>query len=263
MKQATTVEQQINILKTRGMLIDLPEEKVKENTKFSNAVNLYYLDTDLRKMLANALNRIELNFRTNIIYTVSNQYVNCNTWFIDPAVMEKAFIDKFETEFYTENFKKNPIIKNHHKKYINDKYAPAWKTLEFFTFGTMVNLYKSLKDKSLKQKIAIRYGIRNEKVLENYFSTLVEMRNICAHNSVLFDHKLYKELKNGPAFNVSNRNGYQVFPAIKVIWFILNSISQNRASELKNNIISLFDKYKNDSVISCVIENCIGYKNIF
>jgi len=155
------------------------------------------------------------------------------------------------------------LQKYDHKKYINDKYAPAWKTLEFFTFGIMVNLYKNLKDKSLKQKIAIRYGIRNEKVLENYFSTLVEMRNICAHNAVLFDHKLYKELKNGPAFNVSNGNSYQIFPAIKVIWFILNSISQSRANELQNNIISLFDKYKNDNVISCVIENCIGYKNIF
>jgi abortive infection bacteriophage resistance protein len=127
----------------------------------------------------------------------------------------------------------------------------------------MVNLYKNLKDKSLKQKIAARYGIRNEKVLENYFSTLVEMRNICAHNAVLFDHTLYKELKNGPAFNVSVENGYQVFPAIKVIWFILNSISQNRANELKKSVISLFDKNKNNDLIRSVIENCIGYKNIF
>ena len=239
MKRATTVEQQIEKLKSRGMEIDIPEEKAKEilgdigyfrlgfycfpfetnypnkkyrthiykeNTKFSNAVGLYYLDTDLRRVLTNALSRIELNFRTNIIYTVSNQYVHCNTWFIDPTVIEKSFIDKFNTELYTEKFKKNPIIKNHHKKYINDKYAPAWKTLEFFTFGTMVSLYKNLKDKSLKQKIATRYGIRNEKVLENYFSTLVEMRNICAHNAVLFDHKLYRELKKGPALNVSNEN---------------------------------------------------------
>jgi abortive infection bacteriophage resistance protein len=135
--------------------------------------------------------------------------------------------------------------------------------LEFFTFGTIVNLHKNLKEKALKQEIATRYGIRNEKVLENYFSTLVEMRNVCAHSAVLFDHTLYKRLHNGPAIATTTENANQVFPAIKVIWFILNSISQNRADELKNNIISLFAQYENDNFLGCIIDNCIGYKNNF
>ena len=84
MKQATTVEQQIAILKNRGMQIDLGEEKAKEilldigyfrlgfycfpfetgypnknnrthqykkGSIFSDVVNLYYLDVDLRHLL--------------------------------------------------------------------------------------------------------------------------------------------------------------------------------------------------------------------
>ena len=89
------------------------------------------------------------------------------------------------------------------------------------------------------------------------------MRNVCAHNAVLFDHTLYKRLHNGPAITTTVENANQVFSAIKTIWFILNSISQNRANELKNDIISLFDKYKKDNEINSVIENCIGYKNMF
>jgi abortive infection bacteriophage resistance protein len=296
MKTATTVEQQIETLKSRGMQIDINEEKAKEilgdigyfrlgfycfpfetsypdkkrrthqykrDSRFSDVVALYYLDSDLRKTLSIFLNRVEVNFRTNIIYAVSNQYFNSNTWFIDPAVMEKTFIEDFDRNLYTDKFRRNPIIKRHHNKYINDKYAPAWKTLEFFTFGTMVNVYKNLKDKSLRLKIAARYNIRNDKVLENYFNVLVEIRNICAHNAVLFDHTLYRELKNGPAFNVTSGNSYQIFPAIKVIWFILNSISQNRANDLKNEIISLFNKHKENKSIHRIIENCIGYKNNF
>jgi abortive infection bacteriophage resistance protein len=294
MKTATTVEQQIEKLKNRGMQID-NEEKTKEilgdigyfrlgfycfpletsypnkkhrthqykqGSQFSDVVALYYLDSDLRRILSFFLNRIEINFRTNIIYTVSNQYLNSNTWFIDPAVMEKTFIENFDRELYTDKFRRNPIIKHHHNKYINDKYAPAWKTLEFFTFGAIVNLYKNLKDESLRIKIAAKYSIRNDKILKNYFNTLVEIRNICAHNAALFDHKLYRELKNGPAFSVSG-DGYKIFPAIKVIWFILNSISKNRANDLKNEIISLFDKHKDNELIHSIIENCIGYKNNF
>jgi abortive infection bacteriophage resistance protein len=292
MKYATTVEEQIKTLKDRGMIIDdekktkevlldigyfrlgfycFPFEKsypnkkhrthqYKQGSRFSDVINLYYFDADLRRLFANALNRIEINFRTNIIYTVSNQYVTCNTWFIDHNTMEKSFIEKFDKELYTEKFKKNPIIKNHHRRYINDKYAPAWKTLEFFTFGTMVQLYKNIKDKQLKQKIAKTYGIHNEKILENYFSTLVEIRNICAHNAVLFDHKLYKELKKGPAFNVFDGNTYSVFSAIKVIWFILNSISINRANDFKNSIISLFN---HNTSIHYITGYCKEYENMF
>jgi abortive infection bacteriophage resistance protein len=127
----------------------------------------------------------------------------------------------------------------------------------------MVKLYKSLKDKALKKQIAARYNIRNEKVLENYFNTLVEMRNICAHNAILFDHTLYRRLQNGPAIQTTTQNANQVFPAIKVIWYILNNISQNRADEMKNEIISLFNKHKGNDLIRYVIENSIGYINDF
>ena len=146
MKQATTVEQQIEELKNRGVQIDISEEKAKEilsdigyfrlgfycfpfettypnrnnrthqykqGTEFSDIVSLYYFDVDLRNILSRYLNRIEINFRTNIIYRVSNQYIECNTWFVSPTVMNKSFIDKFDNDLYTENFKKNPIIRNH------------------------------------------------------------------------------------------------------------------------------------------------------
>lgn len=297
MKQATTVEQQIARLKKRGMDIDIGDDKAKEilsdigyfrlgfycfpfettypnrkkrthqykqGTKFSDVVAIYYLDTDLRKLLACYLNRIELNFRTNIIYTVSNQYINCNTWFIDQSVMEKDFVDSFDKEFYTDKFRRNHlIIAHHHKKHISDKYAPAWKTLEFVTFGRMVNLYKSLKDVRLKKQIAKKYGIRNEKILENYFSTLVEMRNICAHNAVLFDHKLYRRLKSGHAVPTTTENSSQIFSAMRVVYFILCSISQNRADEMKTEIIALFEKHKENKSICWIIDNCIGYNNVW
>jgi abortive infection bacteriophage resistance protein len=174
MKQATTVQEQIDKLKNRGLLLDIGDDKAKEilsdigyfrlgfycfpfeknypnkkhrtheykeGSKFSDVVALYYLDVDLRNTLSCYINRIEINFRTTIIYLVSNQYKECNTWFINPFVMEKKFIDEFDNKFYTDVFRRNPIIKNHHSKYLNDEYAPAWKTLEFFTIN-LIRLFK-------------------------------------------------------------------------------------------------------------------------
>jgi len=295
MKQATTVYQQIEILKNRGMRIDMDDNKAKEilsdigyfrlgfscfpfettypnrnnrthqykqGTKFSDVVALYYFDMDLRNILSKYINRIEINFRTNIIYRVSNQYVDCNTWFVSHTVMDKKFIDKFDDKFYTDKFKKNPIIKNHHKKYLNDKYAPAWKTLEFFTFGTMVHLYKNLKSTQLRQNIALQYNIRNEKILENYFDRIVEIRNLCAHGNALFDHTLTQRLANGPALKITKNNSFRLCAAIKVILYILKNISINRANEMENEINQLFEKFDNSQIINEIINNSIG-KRIF
>ncbi|MCL2652130.1 MAG: Abi family protein [Candidatus Azobacteroides sp.] len=294
MKQATTVEQQIKILANRGMTIDINEEKAKEilsdigyfrlgfycfpfetsypnkknrthnykqGTKFSDIVSLYYFDVDLRNILSRYINRIEINFRTNIIYRVSNQYVHCNAWFADPSVMQKDFIDKLDTELYTVNFKKKPIIKNHHKKYINDKYAPAWKTLEFFTFGSMISLYKNIKISQLKQKISLQYNIRNIDTFENYFRAIVEIRNLCAHGSVLFDHKLSIPLRNGIALRIDNQNKNKLFSGIKILHYFIKKISENRANEMEKEINQLFDKFSNILVVSNIINNSIGRKN--
>jgi len=294
MKQATTIDEQLKNLKNRGLQIDIGEEKAKEilndigyfrlgfycfpfevsypnkkhrthqykkDTKFSDVVSLYYFDVDLRHLLLKYLNRIEINFRTKIVYFVSNQYINSNAWFIDPIVMEKSFIDKFDEEIYTENFKKNPIIKRHHKKYINDKYAPAWKTLEFFTFGMILKVFKSLKNKSLKQKISLQYGIRNIDSFENYFRAIVELRNLCAHGSTLFDHKLAIPLRQGIALKIDNQNKNTIFSAIKVLYFLIKHVSENRAKEMKNEINHLFDKFDNSFIINNLINFSIGRRD--
>ena len=100
-KKVKTIEEQIEILKTRGMIFE-DEKKAKEilrdigyyrlgfywfyfqksrkkhtfreNTQFSTIVKLYYLDSDLRFLLTKALSRIEINLRTQLVYIVSTNY---------------------------------------------------------------------------------------------------------------------------------------------------------------------------------------------
>lgn len=148
---ATTVEDQIKLLQDRGLVLD-DVNKAREilldigyyrlgfywkclerdnshnfvtNSNFTDAVKLYYLDVDLRELLLKYLYRIEVHFRTQIVYLVSNKYRHSPTWFIDNKVVTSEYISSFE-QFYDDNFKKSnkPILK-HHQKYINDKYAPA------------------------------------------------------------------------------------------------------------------------------------------
>jgi len=191
---ATSYQKQIKILTKRGMDFDLGEEKAQEvlsdigyyrlgfywnpfeidnnhnfkaGTKFSDVLSLYYLDVDLRQIINRYLKRIELNFKTKVTYYVSNKYKDSPTWFIDPEVLEQEYIADFDN-YYTAKFKNdNLALKKHHKKYLNDKYAPAWKTIEFLSFGSVVKIYKSLKAEDIQDRISSLYGIRNKFKLIN------------------------------------------------------------------------------------------------
>lgn len=284
--KATNIEAQISRLEERGMVLDLPKQKIEEilldigyyrlgfywhpfetdnkhnliaGTKFSDIVSLYYLDVNLRNILIRTLNRIEINFRTKLIYFASNKYPNSSTWFVDKKVMKIDFINNFD-KFYSKDFvKNNAPIKNHHKKYINDKYAPAWKTLEFFTFGTILKIYKNLIDSDLQNEISQQYGIKDTSRFINLLNTIVHIRNVCAHGGVLFDLNIPKQITVLPfiPFNKNNRNS--IDSCIRVILYFTQIISNNRKNEIVNELNLLFEENSKVAIVKGIIENEINF----
>jgi abortive infection bacteriophage resistance protein len=284
-QKATNTIEQIKLLKTRGMILDFDEKKIKEflldigyyrlgfywnpfeidkshnfkkGTKFSDIIKLYYLDVDLRNILAKYINRIEINFRTKLVYYVSNKYKESPTWFADQAIVNNNIIDNLP-KFYNGKFiKLNKPIKKHHDKYINDKYAPAWKTLEFFTFGTILNIYRNLKDDSIKTRISESFGIKNIKKFINLIETIILIRNSCAHGDVLFDFNTPKGISVIPQIDLKNdRNS--MYSCIKVIYYFLGTISDNRKVEMHYRIPEIFESFDDNENIKGIIKNSIKY----
>ena len=181
MKKAYTIEQQIARLKSNGMTFDNEEKakeilldvgyyrlgfysfpyeikfpclehrdhKLKPGTTFKSVYDLYEFDTRLRRILLNALDRIEVNIRTKLIYNISLRYIDDPCWFVNRKYVTSKFVNDFEEQVYSA-LRKNPIIQHHHANH-SGIYAPAWKTIEFMTIGNIITLYDSLKER--KQKI--------------------------------------------------------------------------------------------------------------
>lgn len=284
--KATTLDEQIALLKKRGMLI-ADVSKAKEilldigyyrlgfywncfecdhehnlirGTKFEDVVSLYYLDVDLRELLLKYIYRIEVHFRTQIIYHVSNQNKNSPTWFVDPKVVSLDYIADFD-KFYTDKFKRNnrPIFR-HHQKYINDRYAPAWKTIEFITFGANLKLFLALKDTRVKETIASSYSLRKLKIFINFINTTIYVRNMCSHGGVLYDLAQPKSIINIPGGKLTFTKNHSLDASIKVIRYLLGQISTNRENDLKNKIQNLFSQFANNGPIKKIIETKIGYQ---
>lgn len=285
-KKATTVEEQIMKLVGRGMVMDLGENKakeilldigyyrlgfywnpfeidkehnLKEGTKFSDVVKLYYLDTDLKHILSKALNRIEINFKTQLIYHVSNYYDENPTWFADKKIVAPKFVKGFPNIYNEKFIQNNKPIKNHHNKHKNDIYAPAWKTLEYLTFGSVIKLYLSLHNQDLQRKIAEHYGIKSLGVFENYLSTILFIRNICAHSDLLFDSQTPLGIKSTPLIKVERNKRHSLSSSINIICYFLEKISVNRCKEITESINLLFNNFTDNKAIKEIINSKIGY----
>ena len=54
---------------------------------------------------------------------------------------------------YEEEIKNNDVISRHHAKHSEVRYAPAWKTLEYISFGDLIRLIENLKDNKMRLSI--------------------------------------------------------------------------------------------------------------
>ena len=149
--------------------------------------------------------------------------------------------DSFIVDFPNlyRDIRKNEAVKRHHQKYPNDIYAPAWKTLEYMTFGGMLFLYQNLKNKNLKQQIADRFGVSNLEAFESYMKTVRIIRNICAHGHNLYDIHFPQSIKVGEIKGLDNKQRNNISGGIIVMTAILKSISCNRSCDFVNKINDL------------------------
>lgn len=293
-RKAITLDEQIALLRSRNMTISdelkakeilfdigyfrmgfywFPFEKTypnkhhrthlfKDGTNFNDAVELYYFDFNLRNILLKPLSRIEIAFRTKVAYIISNYYKDSPTWFVDITVVSKQQACSFENRVYQPILDKVQIISMHHRHHINDRFAPAWKTLEFMTLGEMVHLFKSIKNEDLKLQIANYFGIKKLVTFENYLELVKELRNTCAHGNVLYDFTLERSIRKGPAMKKGIGENQNLNGALRIILFMMKQISENRYNDLIKDIDMLILEYSKYPVIEDILSSISGLNQL-
>ena len=285
-QKATTVEQQIALLESRGMAFDCELEKVKEtlldigyyrlgfysyyfqdkkshqfstNVNFNDIIKLYYFDFDLKMLLLRYIYRIEVNFRTQLLYNASNYYSDNNTWYVDSKIIDSKIFKEFNTIYFNLKIKNKNLVK-HHVNHPCD-YAPAWKVFEFLTFGQTFKFFSNLKNQELKKQISAVYGFRDVTLLNNYFISIINIRNICSHNGVLFDYNQPIGIKRIPnlKFRINTGNTTNLNASLRLVLFILSKVSKNRATDLELELKSLMSTASENDVVKNIINSKIKF----
>jgi abortive infection bacteriophage resistance protein len=222
-KEAFTIEEHITQLIERGLIISNTEEakhyltnisyyrlagywwpmqsnktehKFKEGSTFNDVISLYNFDSELRILLFDVIEKIEISLRTKLIYNLSHEFDAW--WFQNTTIFQNttALIKTLSSIQEEVERSKDIFIKEHNKKYKDDlRFPPAWKTLELTSFGSLSKLYGNLKN-TVKSKdiIAEQLGAVNHTYLPSWLESIAQIRNYCAHHSRLWN----KNLPGGP-----------------------------------------------------------------
>jgi len=276
-KEAYTIEQHIAQLKGRGLYIEDEElakhylqhvsyyrlagywwpmqenketHQFKPNSRFEDVVSLYNFDRELRVLLFDVIEKIEISLRTKLMYHLSHEFDAW--WFQNTALFSdpKALVKTLATIEDEIARSKETFIKEHKKKYKDDqRFPPVWKTLELTSFGALSKLYGNLNN-TIKSKdtIAAEFGAVNHTYLPSWLQTIAQIRNYCAHHSRLWNKNLPGTPKilskpPHPWLNDVPKNTQKLYVHLCIMRYMLNIIVPDNSFSSK--LQELIKKYPN------------------
>lgn len=225
-KLATTIDRQLDLLATRGMLIGdepsartwletvgyyrlsaywLPLERPAENgasrskrfkvgVSLQDVTDLYVFDRKLRILVLEAIERIEVNVRSRWTYHMSHAHgahAHLNHALFNGGLdlAEQLVRLARSVEKSEETF-----VLHYKRKYSYPYSPPLWSATELMTLGELSKWFQGTRDNRIKSQVARDVGLPTVEVAEGVLQVLSYVRNICAHHGRLWNRRTVKRL---------------------------------------------------------------------
>jgi abortive infection bacteriophage resistance protein len=182
-----------------------PDHHFIENTKFEDILDLYVFDRELRLLVMDAVERIEIAIRSHL-----NNYMSLTYgphWYLDESHFIHTFAHKellAGIEKYCQK-KKEVFVKHYMEKYCEPRLPPGWVVIEILTFGQLSSMYDCLASAHDQKTIAKSFNTHAE-LLRSWMQSISYLRNICAHHSRLWN----RELGNAPKVPKKTENWIKI-----------------------------------------------------
>ena len=229
-KPPLTYDQQIELLLNRGLIIDdvekakktladisyyrlsaymLPFKKnvggkiidvFRYGTKWDDIYNLYKFDRKLRLLVFDAIERIEVAVRTQIVYQLSLKYgshwQDDSSIFLPPQTKTLRNGTTQTVDIYSElqqhikeqveNNKAETFIVHYKETYETPSNPPSWMCVEIMFFNHLSKICSHLKNRADQSSISNYFSLP-PRIFNSWLHTVNYVRNICAHHSRLWN----------------------------------------------------------------------------
>lgn len=222
MKVFKTIQEQISILESKGLIIDdylfTEDILIRENyffisgyrhlflkspkdrnfikgTTFRELYALFNYDRQVRNIVFKNLLIIENNLKSIISYQLSKKYGFREKDYLRPENFTKVPDKQRQLSDTLKKMKRQIRVNgaqhsatSHYLK--NYGYIPLWVVVKVLSFGIVGELYTVMKRED-QEEIAGIYDLSVNNLL-TYLPILSNYRNLCAHEDILYDHRTQK-----------------------------------------------------------------------
>lgn len=212
-------------------------------------------------MVLDAIERVEIAIRANIVDILSLKYNNPYFYTDANTFFNKTSFDKFIAKVHDTlkgSDKRETFIKHYysHTKLENDL-PPSWMMFQLLTFKQLSVFIDSIKHSDAKL-LSSQFNLQNTKTFASWVRSLSDLRNVCAHHSRLWN-RIFGAVPVIPQLDAYKviyvpteidllENTIQVKPHRKlyfqvvILWFFLKQI--NPSSTWVSRLSNLIDEYK-------------------
>lgn len=281
-KPPLTHQQQIQLFESRGLSVTdhaqaeqylkhisyyrlsayaLPFQQTKDQfnkgTTFNDLLNLYLFDRELRLVVFDAIERIEIAIRCQIIYQLAHKYGS--HWQDNSSIFVAPYTNRVgkAVDIFTETqvvikehcsaSRPEVFIKHYNTKYTEPATPPSWMCIELLTVGQLSRLYAGLKNNADKNDIAKHFGLHYT-LFESWLHALIYVRNICAHHSRLWNREFgiqpnvpKKDKMPLPWLNAKGVSNSRCFYFLSVLKYFLQTV--NPDGHFKQRLTELIEKH--------------------
>lgn len=209
-----------------------PDDTYKSGTTLHLVWKYYTFDRQLRVLVMDAIERVEVAVRTQLVYLFSHRHGAFS--YDNYAYFPKLHKDRFclwLKDMDNESSKSKETFIEHFKDKYGDMHSrlPIWMLAEIMSFGKMLTLFNGVDD-DMRRTIAREYGIE-DKILQSWLGALNVIRNICAHHGRLWNrelgHKIFIPRKQKyPEWHkpIEIRND-RMFAILTILQYFLNRVA--------------------------------------
>lgn len=217
-KPAVSIDEHLTILRKRGLVIPhesrardylanisyfrlsaytrpfyLPghsEHIFLEGVTFEDILHLYVFDRELRLLLLDAIERLEVALRAQLTNTLGEHHGPHG--YLDPGLFDTRYnhqwlIDKLEKEATARDVE--AFLAHYRSKYTAaPAQPPIWMALELLTFKEVSVLFAKIRRYGDTQRIESHFGWKFP-VLKSWFRSLSDLRNLCAHHARVWNRE--------------------------------------------------------------------------
>lgn len=272
-KSFKTIEEQLVILQSRGL--DIPDiEIAKEflmrnnyyrisgysltlrnhdsfypNASFQNIMDIYWFDHELRHLLLQYLECIEVSVKS--VYAYEFTKVNGAIGYLNVA----NFVDATQHAKIINKGNEQRDRRHQHEAYLKhfmddlQQDIPLWAYVDLLTIADISFLY-SISKPMIKDAVAAHFGLKGNKaskILGDFMHSMTIIRNLCAHGSRLFN-RLFEQKpslnKNEKSLLIRDEQG--IIDNAHLYGFILvmrRLLKPEEFNDLKQALVLLKSKY--------------------